>query len=398
MSDPGWLSAAEATTRLGIKRETLYAYVSRGAIRSAPKGGKTRERVYALEDVERARRRADEHREPSDIAAHALSHGSPVLESGITLIAAGRLYYRGVDVLELARTRSVRQVAGLIWRGRFDTLGDRAIVRRSRGLEPKLPVLARAQLLLASAAATDPLAFDLRPETVSTTGERILDLMTYAATGARTSEQTMERELAAAWKLRRGAAELLRSAIILCADHELNVSAFTARCVASAGGSPYGAVVAGIAALEGVRHGGMTARVESMLQSMRRERTAGEALGARIREGAPIDGFGHPLYPAGDPRAAEILRQLREGYPRSPELAFALDVVAAAKTLLGQHPTVDFALATLSLVLKLPPRSGLTLFALGRTIGWIGHAIEQYAAGQLIRPRAKYVGPPVGSG
>jgi citrate synthase len=284
----------------------------------------------------------------------------------------------------------------LIWRGRFDALGERASAKRSRGVEPKLPVLARAQLLLALAAAADPLAFDLRPETVSITGERILDLMTCAATGARTSDQRMESELAAAWKLRRGAAELLRSAIILCADHELNVSAFTARCVASAGGSPYGAVIAGIAALEGVRHGGMTARVESMLQSMRRERTAGEALGARIREGAPIDGFGHPLYPAGDPRAAEILRQLRERYPRSAELAFALDVVAAAKMLLGQHPTVDFALATLSLVLKLPPRSGLTLFALGRTIGWIGHAIEQYAAGQLIRPRAKYVGPPVG--
>jgi citrate synthase len=391
--DSAWLSAAEATRELGIKRETLYAYVSRGAIRSTPKGGRTRERVYAREDVERARQRADERRDPSGIAAHALSHGSPVLESAISLITGGRLYYRGQDAVELARTRSVRDIAAWIWRGRFESLGEPPSRSRVPAVKPELPVLTRAQMLLAVVAATDPLAFDLRPETINATGARILDLMTYAASALRASPGAIENELVAAWKLPRRAAELLRSTIILCADHELNVSAFTARCVASAAGSPYGAVIAGLAALEGVRHGGMTARVESMLQSMRRERRASEALGARIREGATIDGFGHPLYPAGDPRAAEILRQLRELYPRSPELTFALDVADAAKTSLGQHPTVDFALATLSLVLRLPPRSALTLFAIGRTIGWIGHAIEQYSAGQLIRPRAKYIGP-----
>ena len=58
-----------------------------------------------------------------------------------------------------------------------------------------------------------------------------------------------------------------------------------------------------------------------------------------------------------------------------------------------EAPTLDFALATVARVLGLPPQSGLTLFAIGRTIGWIGHAIEQYATGQIIRPRAKYVGP-----
>jgi len=134
-----------------------------------------------------------------------------------------------------------------------------------------------------------------------------------------------------------------------------------------------------------------------MLDAMRRERSGHEALAARLREGTALDGFGHPLYPDGDPRAMELLARLEERYPRSPELRFARDVAAAALSALDQRPTIDFALATLTRVAGLPPRSGLAVFAIGRTIGWIGHAIEQYAAGTLIRPRAKYVGPPAGT-
>jgi citrate synthase len=137
----------------------------------------------------------------------------------------------------------------------------------------------------------------------------------------------------------------------------------------------------------------MTARVETMLESMRREPNARTALRARLQEGAAINGFGHPLYPNGDPRATEILARLEGHYSRSPELRFAREVADAALRMLELHPSIDFALATLSRVLRLPPRSGLTLFAIGRTIGWIGHAIEQYRSGELIRPRAKYVGP-----
>ena len=391
-----WLTAADATRQLGIKRETLYAYVSRGLIRSAPQHGSTRERLYARDDIERARRRAEDRRDPVSSAAHALSHGSPVLESAITLIAGGRLYYRGHDAIELSRECSIAEVAALIWRGRFDA----NVFNEPLGARPRGPIagrdlsmLARAQVLLAASAPHDPLAFDLRTEAVPATAARILDLVTFAASRARRRGATIDSELAATWKLRRGALEILRAAIILCADHELNVSAFTARCVASAGGSPYAAVIAGISALEGVKHGGLTARVESMLESMRREPSARVALGARIRDGATIDGFGHPLYPNGDPRAAELLAQLRARYPRSAELTFSLKLMDEVHSALDLYPSLDFALATVSRVLALPPRSGVTLFAIGRTIGWLGHAIEQYATGQLIRPRAKYVGP-----
>jgi citrate synthase len=184
----------------------------------------------------------------------------------------------------------------------------------------------------------------------------------------------------------------LRSVLILCADHELNVSSFTARCVASAGSNPYAVVIAGLSALEGPKHGGAGARVEAMLHSLRTERDLRSAVAARFRRGERVDGFGHPLYRAGDPRAAVLMALLQKHYARSAELRYIINVERTVSALTREKPNVDFALAAVSRVLRLPPGSPLTMFAIGRTIGWIGHAIEQYATEQLIRPRAKYVG------
>jgi citrate synthase len=394
-STDSWITAAAAVRALGVSRETLYAYVSRGFLRSAPKPGATRERLYSKEDVERLRRRAEERRDPKSVAAHALDRGTPLLESSITLIDAGRLYYRGFDAVELSRTRSVAAVASLIWTRSFDTMSDASLAAPSGRVAASgdLPFLARAQAMLAVAATRDPLAFDLRPEAVAATGGRILGLLARAVTGKRDAVASIDAQLAEAWKVEPRGVDVIRAALILCADHELNVSAFTARCVASAGATPYAAVIAGISALEGIRHGGLTVRVESMLQAMRGARSAQAALADWLRQGLEVSGFGHPLYRAGDPRAEELFALLRARFARSSELKFALGVAEAATGMLNAHPSLDFALATVSRVLALPPAAGLTLFAIGRTIGWIGHAIEQYATGQLIRPRARYVGP-----
>jgi citrate synthase len=125
---------------------------------------------------------------------------------------------------------------------------------------------------------------------------------------------------------------------------------------------------------------------------MRGTRHLRNALADRLRRGETIDGFGHPLYRDGDPRATALIDLLRERYPRSAELRFVLEVIDAAASGVVEMPNLDFGLVAVARVLRLPLASPLTLFAIGRTIGWIGHAIEQYATGQLIRPRAKYVG------
>lgn len=390
-----WLDAREATRLLGVSRATLYAYVSRGYVRSEPVPGTPRERRYAREDVERLRVRAEERRNPEKAAEHALRWGVPILESGITLIADGRLYYRGHDAAELARTRSLEEVASLIWTGAFDSdIFDTPLHVVGGESAGDIPVLNRMQSVLPLVAARDPLAFDLRPRGVAQTGWRIVNLLTSVAAASRELEATVEQTLAVAWApSSKKAPELIRAALILCADHELNVSAFTARCVASAASNPYAVVVAGLAALEGAKHGGATERVEDLFEVARRARDPKKALADRLRRGEGLDGFGHKLYPDGDPRATLLLSML----PKSKELGLAQKIAEAAESVIGEAPNLDFSLVALSRVLGLPRGSALALFAIGRTIGWIAHAIEQYEQGTMIRPRAKYVGATVSS-
>jgi citrate synthase len=386
---PAWIDAEDAIALLGISRATLYAYVSRGRIRSEPVPGPSRRRRYAREDVERLLARKHERGNPGKAAEQALHWGLPILESAITLIADERVYYRGFDATALARTHALADVAALIWTGSADAtaLPPPVSYELPGDGSGDLPFVARAQSALALAAARDALAYDLRPRAAAQTGWRILHLLAAVAIDGELRGATIDAALARAWRVPQ-AADLLRAALILSADHELNVSAFTARCVASAGASPYGVVIAGLAALEGTKHGGTTARVEAAWDAWRNEDDLSRALAERLRRGERIDGFGHPLYARGDPRAAALLAAL----PHSEETAFANRLAAAARHVLGESPTVDFALVALARALGLPRGSALTLFALGRTIGWIGHAIEQYEKDTIIRPRARYVG------
>jgi citrate synthase len=387
-----WVTAAEAATALDVTRATLYAYVSRGHIRSQASPGQSRTRRYSRDDVERVRRRTEERRDPDKAAERALHWGLPVLESSITLVDGERVYYRGHNAVALAETRSIREVASLLWTGRFDmpTSNEPPTIRNRRN-HAVLPFVARAQQALIEAGASDPGAFDTRPSNVCVNGWRILNLLTVVAAGDTRGASTVDEALARAWGV-MAHADLLRRALILCADHELNVSTVTVRAVASAGSTPYAAVTAGLAALEGPRHGGATARVEAMLAATRSERDLEGAISARLRRGESLDGFGHPLYPRGDPRAAALMRWLSDLRPRSAEVRFGQRVASVVSSAIREQPNLDFALAALARALQLPAGAPLALFAIGRTLGWIAHALEQYSTGQLIRPRARYVG------
>jgi len=395
MAKTEWISAADATRLLKVSRATLYAYVSRGLVRSEAVPGRARERRYAREDVERLRSRAEERRNPEKAAQHALRWGVPVLESAITLIDGGKLYYRGHDAAKLARERSLEEVAALLWLGdtEIDFFDTPLHVVAGGAATADLPFMNRAKSILPLVGARDSLALDLRPRAVAQTGWRIVNLLTSVAAESQDLADTVEATLAHGWKADdEHAPALLRAALILCADHELNVSAFTARCVASAGAHPYGVVLAGLAALEGTKHGGATRRIEALYDELHRVRDLRKSLAERLRRGEGIDGFGHPLYPDGDPRATLLLSLIAEALPKSKELAFARKLSDAVEKLLGERPTIDFALVVLARLLGLPKDAALAIFAIGRTIGWIAHAIEQYAQDAMIRPRAKYVG------
>jgi citrate synthase len=203
----------------------------------------------------------------------------------------------------------------------------------------------------------------------------------------------IHRMLQEEWVPRRDAvAEVIRTALVLCADHELNVSAFTARCAASAGAAPYDVVSAAMATLKGYKHGGAGERVMALLAESGSPKEARALIADRMRGGQRLPGFGHPLYPTGDPRATLLLR-LAEASGNEREWRRARALSKAGVELLDDLPNLDFALAAIARAYGLPAQAPVLLFALGRTVGWIAHAIEEYAAGQLIRPRARYTGP-----
>ena len=396
-----YLSAAEAAAELGITPATLYSYVSRGLVRSEEGAGTRRERKYHAEDVRKLKERNGLRRDPAKATEGALHWGAPLMESAITLIADGHLYYRSHSAVELAATRSPEHVAALIWGGpdAAPLSPGTAAVRLPAALAGMrktltgLGAIERLQIALALAAAEDHAAYDLRPAAVWRTGERILWLTTAIAAGASAINGGIAATLAAAWAPGKPhAAALIQRALILAADHELNVSAFTVRCVASAGSTPYQAVIAGLAAIKGAKHGGYTERVETMFAEIGKPERAAEHISARLRHGEVIPGFGHSLYPDGDPRGAALIQAVTEAMPRSTAIRLPLAVCDAVARLTGDFPTIDLGLVTVARALALPAGSALTLFALSRTIGWIGHAIEQYATGRMIRPRARYIG------
>jgi citrate synthase len=393
-----YMTAKEAAALLGVKEATLYAYVSRGLIRSEAISDTPRQRLYLTEDVQKLAARKAQRRDPAKVARDALHWGTPMLESALTFITENTLYYRGYDAIKLAHAYTFEEVAALLWTGRLEQAEQLFAAKpllASRlwpGADAHLPMLQRLQVALALAATNDLSAYDLHPEAVAQTGARILWLMAAVAAPTDTLGTTLADTLAQAWH--PGTAALLNAALILCADHELNTSSFTARVVASAEANPYAVVLAGLAALEGFKHGGQTKQATAFLYEMVEPSRVRQVIAERLRRGERLPGFGHRLYPDSDPRAVALLSLLAEAYPTAPALALAHTVIREATTVTSGAPTIDFALAVLEHTLQLPYGTGLTLFAIGRTAGWIGHALEQYQGQQLIRPRARYTGVP----
>ncbi len=392
MKEPDYLSAKKAARRLGISRQTLYAYVSRGLLRSH-EAGDPRKRRYATEDIERLAAERHRGRRPREIARATLDWGLPALESAITLIRDQRLYYRGVDAVELAQAATAEDAAALLW----DLPVTAAFPPTPPALPPTIGALAEgsrhvpreeALVTLFSAVTSDDAAAAWQDdpgrlaEGCGALVRALLSLMANTPPDA----APLHRQLAKAWRLDQEGAELVRMALILCADHELNASTFTARCVASTGASLRAAVIGGLTALTGGRHGGMTLRVEHFWAGLADDDPV-TALRRRLAAGEALPGFGHRLYPDGDPRAKALLAHI------ASDFSAARALTDAAEQLTGRKPSLDFALVALRRHLGLPEGSAFGLFALGRSIGWIAHALEQRTQGQLIRPRAVYTGP-----
>ena len=190
-----------------------------------------------------------------------------------------------------------------------------------------------------------------------------------------------------------GLVEVLRTALVLLADHELAASTLAARVAASMRADPYAVVATGLGAVGGALHGGASFGAEIMLRSASHPSDAARVVGELLRRGERIPGFGHFVYRGSDPRAVCLLDRLHRLAPGSPELAIADAVLAEARRRALPAPNIDFALAVLGTVGQLIPGAGEAVFAVARAAGWIAHALEEYDRRTPIRPRGIYTGP-----
>ncbi len=391
-----YLSAKEAAAELAVSLPTLYAYVSRDLIRSEPVP-RSRARRYRAEDVRALKdRRATKHGEtkaPSDDAGYALNFGPPLLDSAITLIADGKLYYRGSDATQLARHGTLESIACLLWDCPHDPFQEDVLPPPFCAPPASLPPVDRCLAALPIAAVADTTLFNTTSEGLAATGVRILRLVAATIADCAPSTKPVHQVLQEGWGKNEVTGEAIRTALVLCADHELNPSAFTARCTAAAGATLYGAVMAGLAALQGSRHGGISRRTENLLRDMSVTSDPAHSVRQRLRDQEPMPGFSHWLYPDGDPRAKALLRFMADHHGESDAFARTSMVIETMKSAAGIKPNVDLALAALGETFDLPRGAALSLFALGRTAGLIAHAIEQQMRPGLIRPRARYTGP-----
>ena len=391
----------DCTTELGIRPQTLYSYVSRGLVRSESGDQQRRTRQYYREDIERLRHQKEVRAHPEAAAGRALRAGDPVLESALSRIDDDDLYYRGISVGELARESTAEEVAALLWTGdRSRSIEEFAGEVRLEGVSPglsaelaPLSAVERMQAQLPVIGAADPAAYSTAPPQIHRGGARLLRLMTLMAAGRAQTGRRIAQTLQSAWLPGRPeTTRLIEAALILCADHELNVSTFTCRTVASSGAGLHAVVTAGLSALQGPRHGGSTWRLEALWDEAEAN-GAGETIASRLRRGDAIEGFGHVVYRGVDPRAKILMELLEELVPEARELETARELIEEVGKRTGLSQNVDLALVALRRALGLERGAALLLFCLGRIIGWIAHAIEQYQTGRLIRPRARYTGP-----
>src|ERR1700759_3531209 len=398
-SEALYLSAREASAELAISPATLYAYVSRGLIRSEPSPD-SRSHRYRAEDIRGLKERRVPSVEPRGFKS--FDPDLPVMDSAISTITEQGAIYRGVNCVDLAEKDTLEHTATLLWdvtgvdpfaQDNCPEVSDEmhAIATAARRAAP----IDRAIAVLALATSADPGAFTRAPEGRAMAGGRILRLLVATMLNAEPSSELLHQQIAKAWAPdNKHAPDLIRRALVLLADHELNASTFTVRCAASTGVSLYDALIAGLAALKGPQHGGAGVLASRLVKTLI-DQDVEPVIRERVALGERFAGFGHGVYKRGDPRAMSLLNALsRAGAARK----FTRQEPARMAQATGEFVNIDYALAVLAHSLRLTPGSELTLFAMARTVGWIAHASEQLQHGKLIRPRARYVGPAPGRG
>ncbi len=423
------LTAGEAADHLGVKLGTLYAYVSRGWIKSyRRKVG--RQALYRRADIEALRGvvstesgRRGRSLPPASTwvtvaqpkSAEAGAPGVVVAESAVSSIIDGKLAYRGYPIEEIVAHATFEEVCLLLWSGERPVAEEVAALRAEISGAQMPPAVAAAlaatgddspPLLRLAAVMPSLAAWDRRqpPRTRIDRAKLIISQLPLALGKRPPADAPKAAGMAgrllglvagsnaADWEV-----AALDRVLIACAEHELNASTFAARVVASTGADLFASVLSALCSLSGPIHGGACDRIEAMFSELEAGARIDECLVGFTRDHRLPPGFGHAIYVGGDPRAT-LLREVAQTIAKRRGRRLyetALKVEAAVLKRERLRPNLDFYLTVCTRMLGFPRSLPAAIFAIGRASGWIAHALEQYADNRLIRPRMRYRGAPL---
>jgi citrate synthase len=392
------LTAAQTATRLGVKLNTVYAYVSRGLLeKHVAKDGSSRFDSRQVEQLARRGRPRVSSQETSI---------SMLIESGLTQLTDTALRYRGYPTADLIRTHTFEEVAELLWSGVVQHNAQPWIAQPLTTLD--VPLDQQLRVLVAQVPDASPSSSAPASRNVISAGKALIASAVDSLPKVgppRVSRLTLEHRVvtntiaARLWPVlcdrppTKALVGLLNAALILMADHELATSSLAVRVAASTRASPSAAVLAGLGAMQGPLHGGASRAARELMHDAM-GRGAAAAVTDRLKRKERIAGFGHRVYVGADPRAVLLLDLLRQAMPRSRVLAVADDIAREMRKHIELEPNVDLALIAIELATDMQLHASEMIFSVARMAGWLAHAMEEYNEPALrFRARAHYVGP-----
>jgi citrate synthase len=368
-----WITTTEAAQRLGVKRATLYAYVSRGLLRSERRPGQ-QESLFDRTQID-----------AMASAARPPGGPQPVLRfrsiaTAVSRQAEGELFYRGRSLGDVVALRSFEEAAAVV----LGTTRPHA----SPPLTPtvdvdlgRLPLERRVPVAVQLLAAADPFASDPDPERVRQAALPTLRAAVTLAAGTppgRPASGLTALTLAALGgdPTARADVAVLRVLLVALLDHGLTASTVAARVAASTRAGLHDCLSAAYAAMAGPLHGAAPVAAHALLAE---DVDPSVLLARSLRERGSVVGFGHFLYPEGDPRADVVLEALwrRRGTARLRRRVSALAALVAQRT--GARPNIDLASAAVLHALGVPAESGQVVFQVARSVGVAAHVLEEYA-------------------
>ena len=392
MSDDDRISAAEAASRLGVKRETVYAYVSRGLLHSQRDlDGKSS--TFDPAAIDRFRRRKADDR-PGRLEVP--------ITSGITDVTDGRVEYRGHSLGDLVDAgHSYETVAELLWHGTLLTADawpsaravDSAVRRSAKALPRHATPTDRMMAGVVAAGAVDPFRDDRTTDGATRTARRLIRAIVDSLPTE--SDIDADRIAERLWiRLTSASREhwpLLETALVVLADHGMATSTLAARLAASTRAAPHAVLLAGLGPLAGPLHGAASRTVHLMFQDA--ETNGAEAAVAEVmRRDGRVPGIGHFIHRTRDPRHDILFDVLADHPVDDPRMDVVASVIALTSDRIPAAPNIDLALGAMTYISSMGPDAGEVIFAIARTAGWVAHALEEYDEAPLrFRPVGRYV-------